>query len=160
MTKTVLDVCCGAKKFYMDQHDPRVLFSDIRREDIKQCDGRTLVIDPDVICDFRALPFAAESFYVVVFDPPHLLKAGENSWLVQAYGKLSETWRDDLRQGFSECFRVLKPNGTLVFKWSENDIPLSSILTLTPEKPLIAEKKGKSKHWIVFIKALAEEMIA
>lgn len=153
MTKTVLDVCCGAKKFYMDKHDQRVLFADIRREEIVQCDGRTLIIDPDIICDFRALPFAAESFYVVVFDPPHLIKAGAKSWLVQAYGKLSETWQDDLRQGFTECFRVLKPNGALIFKWSENDIPLSQVLALTPEKPLLAEKKGKTKHWVVFLKA-------
>lgn len=150
--KPVLDVCCGAKKFYLDKRDERVLFCDIRREHIVQCDGRTLCIDPDILCDFRNLPFGDESFHLVIFDPPHLLKVGPNSWLAQAYGKLSDNWRDDLRKGFAECFRVLKPNGVLVFKWSEHDIPLSEVLALTPEKPVIAEQKGRAKHWIVFMK--------
>lgn len=153
MAKAALDVCCGAKKFYPDKGDPRVLFCDIRRESITQCDGRTLTIDPDVIADFRNLPFADELFSLVIFDPPHLLRSGPNAWLTQAYGKLSASWRDDLKQGFAECFRVLRPSGVLVFKWSESDIPLGEILALTDEKPVVAEKYGRRKHWIVFMKA-------
>lgn len=150
--RPVLDVCCGAKKFYMKKDDDRVLFADIRREEIRQCDGRVLTINPDVVCDFRDLPFADDSFYLVIFDPPHLRNVGPNSFLAQAYGKLSGTWRVDLRRGFAECFRVLKPHGVLVFKWSEHDIPLCEVLALTPERPLLAEKRGRTKHWIVFLK--------
>jgi SAM-dependent methyltransferase len=42
------------------------------------------------------------------------------------YGRLNkETWRDDLRAGFAEAFRVLRPHGVLIFKWNETQIPVS-----------------------------------
>ena len=108
---TVLDVCCGSRMFYFNKTDPRVLFGDIRSEMHTLCDGRTLNITPDQIMDFRALPFADDSFQVVIFDPPHLRKAGEKSWLRKKYGILSDNWESDLRQGFAECFRVLAKGG-------------------------------------------------
>lgn len=80
------------------------------------CDGRVLNINPDVIADFRNMPFPDNTFYLVVFDPPHLLKAGKNSWLAKKYGVLSQNWKQDIAQGFNECMRVLKPNGTLL-RW-------------------------------------------
>jgi len=72
-----------------------------------------------------------------------------------SYGSLDkETWKDDLRKGFAECFRVLKPNGTLIFKWNEIDIPLKEVLALTNEKPLYGHKSGKkaNTHWVAFVK--------
>ena len=36
-----------------------------------------------------------------------------------------------IRQGFKECFRVLKPNGTLIFKWNEVQFPVKDVLKLT-----------------------------
>lgn len=67
-------------------------------------------------------------------------------------------WKDELRRGFVECFRVLKPEGVLVFKWNENDVPVSQILALTPERPTVGNRCGKSakSHWIVFLKATTE----
>jgi hypothetical protein len=63
---------------------------------------------PDLIADFRALPFADNTFPVVVFDPPHLERVGDKAWMGKKYGRLNkETWRDDLRKGFAEAFRVL-----------------------------------------------------
>ena len=56
---------------------------------------RKLEIEPDIIGDFRNIPFDDNTFYMVVFDPPHLLKVGENSWLAKKYGKLSESWPED-----------------------------------------------------------------
>ena len=100
------------------------------------------------------MPFEDESFYHVVFDPPHLLKAGENSWLVKKYGKLNpETWKEDLALGVKECFRVLKPNGTLVFKWNEDQIKLSEILNAIDYVPLYGNKRAKT-HWLVFMKSI------
>lgn len=58
------------------------------------------------------MPFKDNTFQLVVYDPPHLINAGESSWLAKKYGKLnSDTWRQDLKQGFNECMRVLEDKG-------------------------------------------------
>ncbi len=152
--KYILDVCCGSRMFWFDKSNPAVLFCDIRREDHILCDGRKLNIDPDVIADFRDLPFDDESFKMVVFDPPHLNQLGESSWMAKKYGKLSSSWRDDIRAGFSECMRVLEPFGTLIFKWNETQIKVSEVLELIDHDPLFGHKSGKlsNTHWIAFIK--------
>lgn len=157
-----LDPTAGTRSMWLDKHDPRALFGDIRTEQITVTDQshgraggtRTLTIAPDVQLDFRALPFADQTFRLVVFDPPHLVNAGKRSWLAARYGVLSGDWRDDLRAGFAECFRVLKPGGTLVFKWSEVQIPTRDVLALTPERPLFGHPSGKraGTHWLVFLK--------
>lgn len=151
----VLDVCCGSRMFYFDKHDTRVLFCDKRAERHILCDGRVLEINPDIQLDFKNLPFDDETFHHVCFDPPHLINVGQNSWLAKKYGQLNKlTWQEDLRKGFSECFRVLKNNGTLIFKWNEQDVPIKNILALTEHKPLYGHISGKrsNTHWISFIK--------
>ena len=57
-------------------------------------------------------------------------------------------------KGFAECFRVLRPNGTLIFKWNETDIKVSEVLALTDEKPVFGHRSGKASktHWICFMK--------
>jgi len=158
--KPVLDACCGSRMFWFDRKNPDAVFMDNRRETHSLKDSstlggsRALVVDPDLIADFTAMPFEDQTFSLVVFDPPHLVNSGRNSWLAKKYGKLGADWRDDLRNGFAECFRVLKPNGTLIFKWNEHEIPVSKVLALTPMRPLIGNRCGKSSksHWIVFLK--------
>ncbi len=120
------------------------------------CDGRELKVNPDVVGDFRKIPYPDNKFNLVVFDPPHLIRAGENSWTAKKYGKLDlETWKNDIEQGFNECMRVLKVNGVLVFKWSEEQIKLKSILDVIDYKPLFGNRRSKT-HWLVFMK-LEEE---
>lgn len=159
-TPSVLDACCGSRMFWFDRADDRAVFVDKRREthilpDISSTGGsRTLNISPDIQADFTALPFPSDTFSLVVFDPPHLVRNGKGGWLAKKYGKLEGDWREELKRGFAECFRVLKADGTLIFKWNENDVPVSQILALTPERPLIGNRCGKSakSHWIVFMK--------
>ena len=147
--------------FWFNRQDVRTVFGDIRQETHSLQDrsspggSRQLVIAPDVQLDFRALPFTDGAFHLVVFDPPHLLQNGRSGWLAKKYGKLGADWREDLSAGFAECFRVLRPNGTLIFKWNEHEIPVSQILALTPEAPLFGNRCGKTakSHWIVFMKA-------
>lgn len=150
----ILDPSCGSRMFWFDQQHQGVLFGDIRSEQHTLCDGRALNITPDINMDFRAMPFDDDTFKLVVFDPPHLNKAGIKSWLGLKYGILSDDWEADIRQGFSECFRVLKHEGILIFKWNECQIPLAKILTLTPQKPLFGHKSGKrmDTHWVTFMK--------
>ena len=152
---SILDMCCGSRMFWMDKQDGRAVFADRRAEQHVLCDGRTLQISPDIIADFRALPFSDNTFAQVVFDPPHLQHAGETSWMRKKYGALDKaTWPDDIRAGFVEAFRVLRPHGTLIFKWNETQIPVSKVIALTDHKPTIWQRTGKGDktHWILFLK--------
>lgn len=157
MTQLVLDPCCGSRSFWFDKTDGRVVFGDIRRESHVLCDGRALDISPDARMDFRDLPFANGSFRLVVFDPPHLTRAGPAGWQRAKYGRLDAGWRDDLRRGFAECFRVLKPEGVLIFKWAETQVAVSEILPLAGALPLFGHPSGKrgGTHWITFMKGPA-----
>ena len=155
--KPILDPCCGSRMMWFDKQDQRCLFGDLRTESHYLKDRgnlRHLEIHPDIRLDFTALPFADDSFNLVVFDPPHLVRAGKKSWLAKKYGQLTQDWRDDLRKGFAECFRVLKPNGVLIFKWNEDQIKVPQILALTPNQPLFGHPTGRhgKTHWFTFMK--------
>lgn len=62
-----------------------------------------------------------------------------------------------IKDGFDECMRVLKPNGTLVFKWNEYDIPVKDIIKVIGKEPLYGHKSGKQSktHWMCFMKDAA-----
>lgn len=150
--QSILDACCGSKMFWFDKNNSDVMYMDNRTLNTELSDGRRLIVKPDVIADFRKIPFEDNSFYMVVFDPPHLLHAGVDSWLAQKYGTLnSNTWKSDLKEGFTECMRVLKPNGTLIFKWNSEQIATSKVLSLFGQPPLFGDKRTKTR-WLVFMK--------
>lgn len=160
--KFILDACCGGRMFWFDKNNPLVLFQDIRRKEKGFIHLRpSFEVQPNVLMDFRRMSHADKSFKLVVFDPPHLLAAGENGWQRKKYGILNkETWKEDLSQGFKECWRVLDDYGTLVFKWNEESIPIREVLDLFPIKPLFGHptaRSGKTK-WCVFIKIPNEEI--
>lgn len=162
ITQRVLDPCCGGRMFWLDRSNPDVIFGDCRNEVIAvtdrshgKADGQRVIrIEPDTLLDFRDLPYPDESFSLVVFDPPHLVRAGPKSWLAAKYGKLSDDWRNDLRLGFAECFRVLKTDGVMVFKWNETQVTVSEVLSLAPVAPLFGHISGRKglTHWLVFMK--------
>jgi 23S rRNA G2069 N7-methylase RlmK/C1962 C5-methylase RlmI len=137
--------------FWFDKENPDAVFMDIREVDEKLSDGRSLRVSPDVVADFKDMPFADESFYLVVFDPPHLLRAGDGSWLAKKYGKLGPDWPRDIKAGFDECMRVLKPNGTLIFKWNEDQVNLREVMRAIGKTPLFGNRRSKT-HWLVFMK--------
>lgn len=156
----VLDACCGSRMMWFDKQDERALFIDKRRERIDRGvnknypSGQVIDINPDMQLDFTCLPFSNSAFSLVVFDPPHLQREEAKSFLTQQYGVLNGDWRTMLRDGFAECFRVLRAEGVLIFKWAETEVPLREILALTDEKPLFGHKSGKQMgtHWVTFIK--------
>jgi ubiquinone/menaquinone biosynthesis C-methylase UbiE len=158
MKKTILDACCGSKMFWFDKENPNVVFADIRHEEHTLCDGRKLEITPDVVMDFTDMPFPDKSFKLVVFDPPHLQKLGETSWMAKKYGVLPLNWETVIKRGFDECMRVLEPNCVLVFKWNECQIPVSKILKTIGVQPLLGHKSGKlsQTHWLLFMKIINE----
>ena len=151
MKKVILDACCGSRMFWFDKENPAVVFMDNRELTDTLCDGRRLEIKPDIVADFRDIPFPDGTFKLVVFDPPHLAKAGKNSWLAKKYGVLDKFWPKDIRQGVNECMRVLDDHGVLVFKWNEEQISVSDVLSVINQKPLFGSRRGKT-IWLVFIK--------
>lgn len=75
--KKILDACCGSKMFWFDKEYKDAVYIDNRTEDTTLCDGRRLIVRPDIEADFRNMPYSDETFYLVIFDPPHLIRAGE-----------------------------------------------------------------------------------
>jgi len=148
---------------WFDREHPFAVFGDLRRGTISMRDRshgkedgvRTLEVSPSVLLDFRALPFREGVFDLVVFDPPHLLRAGPLSWMAAKYGRLGVDWRDDLQRGFVECFRVLREGGTLIFKWNDTHVKVAEILRLAPESPLFGHPSGRKgqTHWMTFLKS-------
>ncbi|MFW5758386.1 MAG: class I SAM-dependent methyltransferase [Bacteroidota bacterium] len=152
--KKILDACCGPRMMWFNKKHPDTLYMDNRVDEFTACDGRKIKINPDLMADFRNMPFDDNSFKLVVFDPPHLNKLGGNSYTAQKYGKLFNTWETDLKAGFDECMRVLEPNGILIFKWNEFQIPVTKIIKLFEIEPLFGHKSGKNSltHWMTFMK--------
>ena len=159
-TPLVLDACCGPRSFWFDKKDKRALFVDRRRGIAPGVWGGVTykvggwIVDPDVVADFTKLPFEDSVFHLVVMDPPHEVRENATGCIGCKYESLRGKWREMIQSGFSECFRVLKSGGVLVFKWNEISVPLSEILKLTPEKPLFGHRSGKSSktHWVCFLK--------
>ncbi len=152
--KLILDACCSSRMFWFNKNHPNALYQDIRKEEHELSDGRELIINPDVVGDFRKMDFADNTFSLVVFDPPHLMKLGNSSWLAKKYGKLLPTWEDDIKAGFDECIRVLSPNGTLIFKWNQRDVKLKKLLEVIKTEPLFGHttKSGGETIWLAFMK--------
>jgi hypothetical protein len=139
---------------WFDKKNPDVLYADIRSESHTLCDGRALKIAPDVVLDFRYLPFVTGYFKLVVLDPPHLISAGSTSWLALKYGTLNTTWKVDLRIAFEECWRVLGMWGTLIFKWNEDQVRVQDVVHAIGRKPMFGHPTGRNGNtkWLCYLK--------
>jgi hypothetical protein len=147
--------------FWFDKDRRDAVFVDNRAETHSLKDkssrggSRTLTVQPSVVADFRKLPFMDETFSLVVFDPPHLMRNGHSGWMAKKYGTLNRSaWQDDLAQGFAECFRVCRTAGTVTFKWNHSEIPVREVLNLTKYVPVVGTKNptGSKTSWFVFLK--------
>ncbi|MEG0681341.1 MAG: SAM-dependent methyltransferase [Eubacterium sp.] len=147
MDKLILDACCGSRMFWWNKEHPAAVYNDVRELETTLCDGRSFMVTPDTIYDFRDLPYPNNTFKMVVFDPPHLIRAGKGSWLATKYGLLEKDWKAHLKDGFNECMRVLDTHGTLIFKWNDEQIKLAEVLK---QNPLFGDKRSKT-HWCVFM---------
>jgi len=162
--KFILDATAGFRMMWFNKQHPNTIYLDERPE-----------CEPDIVGDFCDLKqFADETFRLIVFDPPHILRKDTfgGSGLRTAYGWLTpETWQDTLKNGFAECWRVLKPYGVLLFKWSNTNIPSNKVLKYAPTKPLFyqitavkPQKVSGNKHikdlWFCFMKIPESEKSA
>jgi hypothetical protein len=52
--------------------------------------------------------------------------------------------------------RVLKPDGVLIFKWSEYDIPADKVWKAIGQKPLFGHHSGKKSRtfWACYMKGV------
>lgn len=155
----VLDACCGSRMLWFDAQDKRALFMDARAGEYPIPNDRpTIVVRPDLVADFINMPFPNESFHLVVFDPPHHTSTHFGtkhvSIMQSSYGVLLPAWEEMIAAGFAECFRVLKTNGTLIFKWGSSEIPRARVLSLTPHKPLFGHTTNSkaTTHWVAYMK--------
>jgi len=155
--KFILDPCCSVRAMWMDKKHPNVLYTDIRDEDSGFLGyGRKEELKPDRIMDFRKMDLKDSCMKLVVFEPPHLSKLGKTSYFRKKFGALEpETWQNDLKRGFNECWRVLEDYGVLIFKWSDSEIPFKKVLALIEHKPLFANtsnnKATSVTKWFCFM---------
>lgn len=89
-----------------------------------------------------SVSFSGVGISLVVFDPPHISRDSSTGIIAKKYGKLRKEWREDVRNGFQECLRVLRPGGFLNFKWSEAEIPLAEVTPLFPIRPMYYQRQG------------------
>jgi len=143
----ILDATAGSRGIWYQKDLPFVTFMDKREGKFvfypSPKTKRTLNIKPDVVADWtHKIPFDNNYFDMVVFDPPHLVvskKPKLNFKMHIQYGYLlKDTWKQTLKKGFSELFRVLKPSGFLVLKWCEIDIKIGEVIKLSPYKPMFS----------------------
>jgi len=158
----VLDPCCGSRMMWHDKKNPDAVYGDCRIETGTVVDGshgrendtRIIRIEPDCVMDFRALPYPDNTFKLVSFDPPHLLKVGQGSWLAKKYGSLPVDWKDYIKAGFDECMRVVDVYGVVIFKWNDDQIKVKEILSVIDFQPLFGHTTGRhgKTHWMTFMK--------
>jgi len=157
--KFILDACCGGRMMWMNKNHPNTLYIDNREFEqlTRQGHMKNIIVKPDLKMDFRKLDFPNQRFKLVVCDPPHLTKLGDSGLYKKMFGRLDkEDWRDDLRKGFLEMWRVLEDYGILLIKWNDYEIKFSELKKLFPAEPLFGNRKsgsGKSNTmWFCFMK--------
>lgn len=162
----ILDACCGGRMWWWDKKHPLAVYMDNRvvpREhepeigSDKRHGSGSWACEPDLIGDFRAMPFEDGTFQLVLFDPPHVIRDEIKGHVTLQYGALPKASADDdLRRGFTECWRVLSAGGTLVFKWAGDPVRVRPHF---PANPIVGTKvvrggKGLGTRWFIFYKAL------
>ena len=155
--KFILDACCGGRMFWFNKHHPNTLYIDIRTTQkgyIKTHAGHE--VKPDIVMDFRDLKFPNNSFKLVVFDPPHTFASTDNRNVLKQYGSLNKvTWKEDIKKGFDECWRVLDDYGVLVFKWFDKSIKVNDLIKVLGRTPLFGRRNPNTTihtYWFCFMK--------
>jgi len=162
--KSVLDATTGGKHIWHGESKDadRVVFMDRRAVETGTIEQQpNWEVAPDIVADFRELPFKGDSFDLVCFDPPHRITDGgmeSISGIIETkYGALrAESWQSDLLTAFNELWRVLKPGGVLTLKWNDATRENGEVLDQLPETPLYGtntNKKESETSWWVFHKS-------
>jgi hypothetical protein len=155
--KVLADLCCGSRSIWFDKEHPDAIYMDIREEEPGSIALQpNWSVKPDLIGDYRDMVFPDEHFHLLVWDIPHILEA-KGGIMLKKYGKLGYGWKDDVRRGFNECWRILQPYGVLLFKYADISIRVNEMLAQFPETPIVGTRTKKSvneggTYWFAFIK--------
>ena len=162
----ILDACCGGRMWWWNKNHPLAIYMDNRVVPKGQQTGigsesrhgsGSWACEPDVVGDFRDMPFDDETFRMVLFDPPHVIRDEIRGHVTLQYGALPKaTAPEDLRRGFAECWRVLALGGSLIFKWAGDP---GRVRPFFPAVPIVGTKVvrgggGLGTRWFVFYKPL------
>jgi len=138
------------RSMWLDKEAENTVFLDIRRE-----------VRPTVLADAKHLPLRAESFGLVVFDPPYRYFPTA-SGLAKIFGsfRMADVVKL-ITEGTREAHRVLQPDGLMCFKWGGSGRTTKSCLRLFDShfKPLIAHhlvsrsKSGPGVDYVLLMKA-------
>lgn len=113
-TACVADVTCNERRMWEGvSWSGEVMFCDVDPD-----------VAPDVVCDFRDLPFPDASFDVLVFDPPHLPAAAgteaSDEGFSRRHGLSKSVHGDNVSDYFppflAQASRVLRPEGVVLAK--------------------------------------------
>ena len=136
--KFILDATAGFRMMWFNKHEPHTIYLDQRPE-----------CEPDIVGDFRDLKqFPDETFRLIIFDPPHIIKnpTPQISNMERDFGSLRpDTWKNDLKQAFSELWRVLAPMGILLFKWNTVCQSTPEVMATFHVKPLVYQISSTRK---------------
>jgi hypothetical protein len=155
--KFILDACCGGRQIWFQKEQENTIFLDIREVEkgiIKL--QPNFCIKPNIIGDYRDLPFPDKSFKLVVWDIPHIMGKKINGIIQTKYGYLDkDNYEEDLKKGFDEIWRILDDYGVLEFKYADINLPIKEILSIFPQQPLfgtITKKGVNNTFWVCFMK--------
>ena len=159
MEKYILDMTCSGRSIWFDKKNPYTIYFDKRDIEYSQVfngNEQKIVVHPDVVGNYEKLPFDDNTFNLVVFDPPHLIRESDTGWIQKKYGHFTtkEEALESVSKGIQEGIRVLKDKGVLIFKWNEVSIPVSEIIKHLDYTPLFGHHSGKKNetHWMCFMK--------
>lgn len=169
----ILDATCGFRGIWFQKNHPFVTFMDKRNEvvdsktkGVKFKSRRRWKIKPDVVSEWKNAPFPDEYFDMIIFDPPHKIvnTKRELGAIEKEYGCFyGNGWKKEIKEGVDKLFKILKPEGVFVFKWSDSNIDVNKILKLFPYKPMFGSNTKSKGHtanfWIVFIKYRLESSL-
>lgn len=155
-----LDCAASNRLMWPNKNPPLVVFTDRNRE---------IQIPPDVLCDYRYLPFRDHVFHTAFFDPPHAARSkisreyqhqNPAAWSYYGWDITPRALREGIRGASKELLRVAD---RCCLKWSEVDYGEAWIMGMMREWRAIHKlllKYSRIEHipsyWITMVPADVE----
>jgi hypothetical protein len=138
----ILDATAGNRTMWKHKNTENIIYIDIEKK---------LSCKPTIFADNTNTPFLSEIFDTIFYDPPHVIRGGEDLFFshpdiskrvlttmglkgVVFYGvgryTTKQAFITHVYRAQKEFYRILKNGGLLWLKWNEVDISLNRILSI------------------------------